>query len=218
MTGDLQDIVARLKATLPPRWFADSTPILDGLVTGLAASWSALYTMLAYVRSQTRLATATGSFLDRISGDFLGNRLGRRTAEPDQVYRQRIKAELLRERNTRTAITAALVDLTDRAPVIFEPTRPADTGGWGIALAYGIAGGWGSLCLPFQCLITAFRAQGSGIGSVSGYGCSAGGYGIGAIEYAGLSMLTGEITDADINAAIAGVMPVSTIAWVRISN
>ncbi len=81
-----------------------------------------------------------------------------------------------------------------------------------------MAGGWGSLMLPFQCFVTAFRSQGSGIANVAGYGQSAGGYGTGAIEYAALAMITGQITDTDITRAIAGVMPVSSIAWTRITN
>ncbi len=218
MTDHTLEMLARIKATLPSRWFADTTPILDGLLTGLASTWSSIFKMLVYVRLQTRLATATDTFLDAISRDYLGSHLPRRTAEPDPSYRRRIALELLRGRSTRAALQAVLTDLTGRAPIIFEPTRPADTGSWGGPIGYGVAGGWGSLMLPFQCFVTAFRAQGNGIANISGYGSGAGGYGTGAIEYAGLSMLTGQITDADINTAIASVMPVSTIAWTRISN
>jgi len=218
MTGDTPDMLSRLKATLPSRWFADTTPVLDGLLTGLAATWSWLYGALAYTKLQTRIATATDSFLDAITTDFFGLRLPRRPAEPDAAFRPRIQRELLRARDTRAAVIVVLTDLTGRPPHIFEPTRPADTGAWCGPLGYGVAGGWGSLMLPFQCFVTAFRAQGSGIASVAGYGQPAGGYGHGAIEYASLSMLTGEITDADITQSIASVMPVSTIAWTRISN
>lgn len=216
-TGDPADTLARLKSTLPARWFADSTPILDGLLAGLASTWSWLYGQLAIVKNQTRLATATGDMLDTIASDFAGSRLLRRVVEPDATYRVRIRRELLRERGTRAALTAALTDLTGRPPAIFEPSRPADTGAWNGALGYGLAGGWGSLALPFQCFVTAFRAQGSGIAVTSGYNGTAG-YGQGAIQYASLSMLTGQITDTDIRAAIAGVMPTATIAWTRISN
>jgi hypothetical protein len=218
MTGDTQDMLSRLKATLPSRWFADSTPVLDGLLTGLAAIWSWLYAALAYTKAQTRIATATDSFLDAITTDFFGPRLPRRPAEPDAAFRPRIQRELLRARDTRAAVIAVLTDLTGRLPHVFEPTRPADTGAWCGPLGYGVAGGWGSLMLPFQCFVTAYRAQGSGIANVTGYGQPAGGYGHGAIEYASLSMLTGEITDADITQSIASVMPVSTIAWTRVSN
>ncbi len=217
MTGDPTDMLARLKSTLPQRWFADATPLLDGLLGGLAWSWSWLHGALGYVRQQTRLATATDSFLDAISLDLLGRRLPRRAAEPDPAFRRRIGLEILRERGTRAALIAVLADLTGRRPVVFEPACPADTGAWGGLLGYGLAGGWGNLALPFQCFVTAFRAQGSGIASTAGYGGPAG-YGKGAIQYASLAMLTGQITDADIDAAIAGIMPTAAIAWTRISN
>lgn len=218
MTGDTNDMLIRLKTTLPARWFADDTPILDGVLTGLASVWSWLYAALVYAKNQTRLSTATDSFLDMISNDLLGSTLPRRVAEPDIVFRSRIQHELLRERGTRYAVISALTDLTARPPVVFEPARPADTGAYNGALGYGLAGGWGSVTMPFQCFVTAFRATGSGIANVAGYGQAAGSYGFGTIEYASLSMLTGEITDIDIMNTIARVMPVSTIAWTRISN
>ncbi len=218
MTSDTNDMLRRLKAALPRRWFADNTPLLDGLLTGLASTWVWLYQALAYTKRQTRLGTATDQFLDLISDDFLGTALPRRTAEPDAAFRTRISRELLRERNTRSAIASALGDLTGRAPTIFEPARPTDTGCYNGPLGYGVAGGWGSLLLPFQCFVTAYRPSGSGIAYVAGYGQPTGSYGGGALQYASLSMLTGEIVDADITNAIAHVMPVSTIAWTRILN
>jgi hypothetical protein len=218
MIGDQADMLARLKATLPTGWFPDSTPILDGLLSGLAQTWSQIYGLLSFVRQQTRLATATGGFLDGISRDFLSRLLPRRLSEPDAAYRVRIGKELLRERNTRHAVVSVLTDLTGRSPTVFEPARPADTGAYGIAVGYGAGGGWGNLSLPFQCFVTAYRAQGSGIATVVGYGGPSGGYGSGAIEYASLAMIQGQITDADIDAAITRVMPVSSIAWTRISN
>lgn len=45
-----------------------------------------------------------------------------------------------------------------------------------------------------------------------------GGYGTGAIELADLGMVSAQVTDADIDAAIAGVLPSATIAWTHISN
>jgi len=218
MIGDTQDMLARLKATLPQSWFPDSTPILNGLLSGMARVWEHIYGQLSFTRLQTRLATATSGYLDAISKDFLGTLLPRRLAEPDTAFRVRIQKELVRERNTRNAVISVLTDLTGRTPLVFEPSRPADTGGYGIGTGYGVVGGWGSLALPYQCFVTAYRAHTSGIATVAGYGGPNGGYGTGAIEYASLSMIQGQIADSDIEAAIARVMPCSAIAWTRISN
>ncbi len=217
MTGDPSDMLARLKATLPPAWFPNATPLLDGVLAGLARTWSWLHGAITYAIAQTRIATATDSFLDQIAADFFGTSLHRLPGEPDALYRTRIRCELLRERGTRHAVIQVLQDLTGRTPVVFEPSRPADTGAWSGPLGYGVAGGWGSLLLPYQCFVTAFRARGGGIASVAGYDGPAG-YGAGALQYASLSMLTGTVTDQQITAAIARVMPVSTIAWTCISN
>jgi hypothetical protein len=218
MTGDTNDMLSRLRTVLPSRWFADKAPILDGLLIGPAFIWSVLYNGILYAKRQTRLGTASDSFLDTISSDYLGALLPRRNTEPDSSFRMRIQRELMRERNTRQAVISVLSDLTGRTPLVFEPARPADTGAYNGPLGYGQAGGWGSLMLPFQCFVTAYRAGGGGITNISGYGQSAGAYGVGAIQYASLSMLTGEITDTDITNAVTRVMPVSAIAWIRISN
>jgi len=217
-TGSPDDMLARLKAVLPLHWFPDATPVLDGLLAGLASAWSWLYGLLAYVRAQTRIATATDVFLDIIAQDFFGGRLARRTGQSDTAFRQRIRIELLRERGTRAAIVSVLTDLTGRAPTIFEPARTTDTGGYGVAVAYGAAGRWGSLLLPFQCFVTAYRPTGAGIAEVAGYGAVTGGYGAGAIEYADLAMVQGQVTDSDIYQAVAGVLPVATIAWTTITG
>jgi hypothetical protein len=72
--------------------------------------------------------------------------------------------------------------------------------------------------MPFQCLVTAFRPQGGGVSVVAGWGVPVGGWGGGVIEYANASMENEEVSDEQIAAAIAGVMPAATIAWLRISN
>lgn len=224
MIGDSEDFQNRLVAVLPTRWFADQSPVRDAILAGLAAGWSWSYGVLQYVKSQSRIASATGIWLDMIARDFFGSRLQRWTDQGDDAFRLRIQRELFRERGTRAAVASVLQDLTARAPVIFEPARTTDTGGYGSAsarvtgLGYGTAGGWGSLLLPFQCFVTAFRPMGSGIALVSGWNNSGGGYCAGAIEYADLSMVQGEVTDEDINAAITSVMPAASIAWTRISN
>jgi hypothetical protein len=47
---------------------------------------------------------------------------------------------------------------------------------------------------------------------------TAGGYGCGAIEYASLDMVQGQVTDADIYAAVADVLPVAAVGWTKITN
>jgi len=223
MLGDANDMKARLQALLPLRWFPDSTPVLASLLAGLADGWAWLYTMLGYVGQQTRIATATDSFLDLISQDFLGAALPRRFGESDSAFRARIRREVLRPRATRAALVGELTNLTGRAQVVFEPARPADTGAWGQAFGYGAAGGWGSLLLPFQVFVTAFRPLGSGVPLVGGWGHApvaqtAGGWGSGALQYVSLAMVQSQVTDAEINAAIAATAPVAVTAWTRISN
>ncbi|GAN76350.1 hypothetical protein [Acidisphaera rubrifaciens] len=226
MTGDQSDMAARLKSVLPLGWFSDTTPVLDAVLSGLATVWSWAYELVSFARQQTRIATAAGIWLDVIANDLFGIRLLRRTNESDDAFRQRIQQEIGRPRATRDAIVVALTELTSRAPVIFEPAQAGDTGGWGAAsgnaaaangLGYGAAGAWGSLSMPFQVFVTAFRPAGSGIAAVAGWGGPAG-YGAGAIEYGDLSMVTGPVTDAYLYAAVAAVMPAAGTAWMQISN
>ena len=213
MTGDADDMLSRLRAVLPPRWFGDTTPVLDSLLTGLATGWAILYSLLQMVVAQARIATASGSFLDMISTDFFGALLPRRPTELDDPFRLRIQQELFRERGTRAGLETILTELTGRAPVIFEPARSGDTGGYSTGgLGYGVAGGWGSLALPFQVFVTAFRPHGAGIAAVGGYSTG------GPREYASLSMVPTPVSDADIYAAAASVMPAATICWTAISN
>jgi hypothetical protein len=219
MTGDQPDMLARIKAVLPIRWFPDTTPVLAGLLNGLACGWSWVYSLWAYVQAQTRIATATDVWLDIIAYDFFGSRLQRRAGQSDDAFRHLIQSDLLREHGTRQAIISAVQDLTGRAPSVFEPMRTTDTGGYAVGgVGYGAGGGWGSMALPFQCFVTAYRPTGSGIALVSGWGSSVGAYGTGAIEYASLAMVQGQVTDADIAAAVADVLPVASIAWTRIQN
>lgn len=219
MLDDLNGMLARLRAVLPARWLPDISPIANALLAGVAEGWARVAALFNYVRQQTRILTATDVWLDIAARDYFGRRVGRRAAEGDDAYRQRIVRELRRIRGTRAAIVSALTDLTGRAPVVFEPARSTDTGGYGGGgVGYGVAGGWGSLSLPYQCFVTAFRPRGAGIAGVAGWGSPAAGWGRGFLEYASLEMIAGEVTDADIFAAVADVLPVATTAWTQISN
>ena len=154
MRGDERDFVARLRLTLPVGWFGDEAPLLDGVLGGLAAAWAGLFTLLGDVRRQARLATVGGRFLDLACSDFFARRLGRRAGEGDEALRGRLLRAMRRERGTRAAVIAAAAEAGYSARV-FEPARPADTGAYATAggLAWGVAGGWGSLAMPLECLV-----------------------------------------------------------------
>jgi hypothetical protein len=240
--GDQRDFVARLRALLPAKWFPitapdateSATPILDGVLAGLASAWAWIWSFYTYANLQSRIATATDAFLDIIALDYFGIRIARKPGQPDEAFRKRILKEVVRERGTRRGLIQALTDLTGRAPIVFEPSNATDTGGYGFqgmtqgtGLAFSGdgsagAGGWGSLALPYQCFVTAYRAHGGGIPDVVGFytgsGWAGGGYGSGAIELGQLSMTEGLITDDDIDAAIVSVLPAATIAWTHISD
>jgi hypothetical protein len=236
-TGSSADIVNRIKAVLPSQWFpvpqegsASPTPILDGVLTGLAWPWSQLYSLIQYVILQTRIATATGVLLDIIAQDFFGLNLTRNINEGDAAFSARIRAAILQPRATRPAMIQVLQLLTGNTPKIFVPANTGDTGAYTNGndqapwqgMAYGQAGGWGSLQLPFQVFIIAYRPSGGGVAGVGGYylgsGWAGGGYGTGALEYIGMSMIEGEVTDAAIYATIAQTIPAGSIAWTIITN
>ncbi|WP_296441353.1 hypothetical protein [Rhizobium sp. 60-20] len=220
-------MLARIKATVPDGWFPSSSPILDGLLTGFAnvASW--IYGLIVYAKTQTRILTASDGWLDLIAFDFFGRRM-QRGSRTDDAYRTAIIAELFRPRNTRQAIIDVLVGLTGNVPDIFEPARPQDTGGYapgpvgdgrGYGLAYNVAGGYGSLLMPYEILVTAHRSPSGGIPTVIGYGGPAGGYSTpSTYEYGNLDMIAGSVTDADIYSAVDNVRAAGITAWVRIDD
>jgi hypothetical protein len=216
--GDQKDILGRIKALLPFRWFPDSTPVLDALLSGVAWALAFIYSLIQYAKLQTRIATATDGFLDLISFDFFGTSLLRRQQETDSSFRGRITATLLRAKATRYGMIAVLQNLTGRTPIIFEPARPADTGGWGIGCGFGVGGGWGSRLLTAQAFVTAFRPAGQGIPNVAGWGASYGAWGGGYSSWASLSQVSGAVTDADIYATVAATKAAGTRVWTQIKS
>jgi len=219
--GDQQDIYHRLRGYLP-RWFGDEaqSPILNALLQGLAYSGAYIYSLYAYAKLQTRILSATDGWLDMIAADFFGASLQRSANQSDASFRSRIRLNLFRERATRNGMVKALQDLTGRTPKIIEPTRPADTGAYGgPTIGYGVAGAYGSLLMPYQCFVIAYRPAGTGIPNVAGYGISTGGYAQPSqADYASMSSIQGAVTDADIYAAIEATRPVATTVWVNISS
>lgn len=216
--GDKTDAFGRIKALIP-RWFGDVSPILDAVLNGFAYTKAYVYSLIVYTALQTRIKTATDGWLDMIAADFFGANLLRAANQSDASYRSRIIINLFRERATRRGLINILKDLTGRTPTIFEPQRPADTGGYGIGCGYLVAGGYGSIALPYQAFVTAYRQAGAGIPSVAGYGVSTGAYNTASqAEYASLSMVQSAVSDADIYAAIDSVKPVATILWTQINS
>ena len=224
MLGDTTDIAGRLRAVLPKRWFSEQAPILATVLNCFAVPWAWLYGLLGYVKVQGRISTATGDWLDLIAKDFFGSLLERKVSESDQAYRSRIKSSLLSSAATRDAIASSLTNLTGTPCTVFEPARCLDTGAYGapqigqstpaFGLAYGSAGGWGNLNLPYQAFITVRLSPISATCPIAGYG--SGGYGVGTTYYLSLSTLSGQVTEQDIQSTVARLLPVNAIAWLRV--
>lgn len=220
MTGSQSDFLSRIKSLLPNGWFGDDTPVLDAVLNGIGSALAAVYDLTGYARLQTRIATASDGFLDLVSYDFLGTTLPRRAGESDAAFRARIQAELLLERGTREGMIRALEILTGRTPLIFEPGRTTDTGGLNTnSMGLNVAGGLGSLALPYQVFITAYRPVGQGIPLIAGLGFPHGALNTGSqTELASLDMIAGAVTDADIYRTVDSVKVAGTLAWVKIQS
>jgi hypothetical protein len=213
MIGDGNDMVRRMRATLPAGWFGDISPNLQAVLSGFGSAFSSCYDLIQYTISQSRILTAISSFLDLVAADFFGSGLARFPGESDTSLRSRILAALLQPRATRSALINVLQRLTGRIPIVFEPARPQDTGSYTHGGAgYCVGGGWGNLELQFQFFVTAFRPTGGGIAQLAGY--SVGGIPV----YGDLSMVAAQVSDSAILAAVAGIVPTCTIAWTRISS
>jgi hypothetical protein len=221
-TGDQADFVNRLAGLLPASWFepgAGNNPVRDAELSGAAANLSWIYSLYSYTLLQTRIATATGVWLDRIAWDFFGPNFARHQGETDSSFRVRLKAEILRPRQTRAAILIMLQELTGYTGKVQEPWNPYDWGGYGEGVCgYGVAAGYGSLSFPNQILVQATRPNGDGIPNVAGYGMTASGYGVGngPAVYADLSQIVGPVTDAEIYARVAQTVAAGITAWTDI--
>ncbi len=219
-TGDSQDMLGRLKALIPPTWYGDDSPLRDAVLTACATALAWCYSLYLYAKLQTRIGTATDGWLDIAAYDFFGTNITRSAGQSDDSFRNTIKTNLFRERGTRQSVINILEDLTGKTPVIFEPCRPQDAGGYGApSTGYGINGGYGSKLLPYQAFVTAYRPNGVGIPYVAGYSATTAGYSQAARgEYASQSMITGSVTDAQIYQAVASVKMEGTIVWVKIES
>ena len=161
-TGDQQDVSNRLIAVLPPWFPAGAAYVLTVVLQGPAWVGALVYGLIAFAGQQTRIATASGGWLDLIAYDFFARTLIRASGQDDTAFRSHIQRELLRPRATRPALVAAVLDLTATTPVVFEPWRPSDCGAYGYGgLGYNVAGGYGSLALPAQCFVRVTRGGGA---------------------------------------------------------
>lgn len=223
--GDQADMQARLKGLLPASWFVGATPVLDSALAGFAAPLAWAYSLYAYVLRQSRIATSTGVWLDRSAWDFFGARFRRRLAEPDAAFLARILPEILRERSTRKGVIQAVTDLTGSAPAMIEFTSPLDNGSLGGPyIGLGVAGHLGSVKMPNQAFLTAYRPATSGIPNVPGLGITA--TAVGSVlaglgrtgRLSGVSEIVGPVTDADIYRTVAETQAAGVIVWTAIQN
>lgn len=227
MTGDQNDCFWRLRQALPGAWFpvpainADGSPqlvtLIDRLLWGMAWMLAFAYSLLVYIRLQTRIASASDGNLDLIAGDFFGLGLPRDANESDASYRARIQVQMFRPRATRPALAAILAQLTGNEPLIIEPQRPADCGGYGRpVMGYGAAGRYGSLACPYQAFVEVYRPRSIGVANTPGYGCPQGGYGVACEWVAAGSLIS--LSDANIFAAVESVRPIGSRVWVRLMD
>jgi hypothetical protein len=223
MSFTQSEICQRIKAALPARWFGNDTPNLDSVLGSFAAGWLGIFDFLDYTRAQARIATAFDGWLDLIAWDYFQFRVKRRLRETDSSFRTRILEAIQRDRCTRSAIYDLVEDLTGTPPIIFEPTNPGDTGCFGSlespetgVAGYGSAGAWGTLQLPFQVFVTAFRPVTGGVAMVNGWGGSIGGFGVGLSSYISLGMNTVQFSDSEFYNDICHTAPAGTIIWVSI--
>lgn len=216
MNGDQADIAGRLRKGLPRSWFGrgnSPTPVLDALLMGMAAAFVPIFDLIAFVRLQSRITTATGGWLDLAAYDYFGDRLPRFAGEGDRAYSVRIRREVFRRRNTRQAIIDVVRDLTGRVPdSVFEGWHPQHLSGYGTPrLAYGRVGTYGSTTAPFQTIVTMPLPQGYGIPNRPGWGSRRGGYGGTIFAFISESMLEGSgPTQTDILLALDNVRAAGT--------
>lgn len=222
--GSSADILFRVKGLIPKGWFSWTAPYRDAVMGGLSDSASWCYGLISYARSQLRLATAYGIWLDIVAMDFLGTFLPRKGYQ-DDAYRVILKATILQERVTRQGMINAITALTGITPNVFEPWNTYDTGAYSPpagtggtlygSMGYGVGrGGYGNMALKSQVFIQVHRIYPAGIPNVAGYGISIGGYGVGSLEYTGVNLTQIGVTNQMILDLINKTKPVGCRVWV----
>lgn len=77
--GTARDFARRLRLILPFGWFpayrvdeAEDAPVLQALLTGFGSVLASIWTLMNFVRRQTRLGTTDAVFLEMAAVDFFG--------------------------------------------------------------------------------------------------------------------------------------------------
>lgn len=162
--GSIEDFAGRFRRLLPTGWFppapqgleAESAPVLAAILRGFGAVLAGIWQLMQECSLQMRLATMSGAFLDMAAEDYFGDGgLVRQASEPDVVYRKRIRAALFAERNTRQAVTNALVAVTGVQPVIIETLNASDC--HALACESVPAMGGGTVMVRRPCVTAAFK-------------------------------------------------------------
>ncbi|PZP48557.1 MAG: hypothetical protein DI601_00270 [Azospirillum brasilense] len=214
----MADMLSRLRGMIPRSWRGDDTPVLDAILAAAGVVLQRMADLLTWVRRQGRLRTAEGAQLDQIATDFLGAAVQREEGEDDESLRTRLRIELLRPKATRRAVIQAIEDVTGETPVVVEPARPADIGGYGVARGYGVGGRYGSLRLPYQAFITSYRPIAPGVPSVNGWTGTIAGWGRGLGMWLSGRDVAERIPDRRVMRVIARTMPAAGVAWVQFTS
>ncbi|WP_438384073.1 hypothetical protein ABHV46_07135 [Asaia sp. BMEF1] len=143
--GTARDFARRLRLVLPSGWFpayrgdeAEDAPVLQALLTGFGAILASIWTLMSFVRRQTRLGTTDGAFLEMAAADFFGpSGVIRLALEKDTHFRRRMVSSLVAPLNTRAAVSEAVRRLSGAAPRIIELGNVHDCGAWRYAGGYG---------------------------------------------------------------------------------
>ena len=171
MTGDIPDIVSRLKSALPTRWFPDATPVLDAALTGLAAAWTRCsrcsppsasnpasppppglsWTAPVRISSVAGCPAAPRSWMTRSASASARRSAASTPPAPPSYPSCRISPAAPRRCSSPPGSPIPAPTRLERSAT----ARPAR---------------WGSLALPFQVLVTAHRPRGTGIATIAGYG------------------------------------------------
>lgn len=237
LIGSVADIANRIISLLPRGWFVNTQSqlsatssatqitisygppggIIGVIISGGSTALSWIYSLIQYVKLQTRRITTSDAFIDLGIFDFLALRVRRKASQTDASARVMWKQEVLRRRVTRAYVQQAVQDLTGTPVTIFEAFNPMDTGGIGAQWAFNEpTSAWGSNAYPYTMFITAVEPVGAGIPNLSGLNDSYGGFGAGQFALADLFLTTGDVTNQDIYDMINFTRGAGIRCWVNI--